>query len=250
MQVSSPNPSADETATTGLLTDSASGSDKMLPPLSPISSTSVLLGDESGAAATTSENPVEHQFRAAQLMTACFMALAHGANDVSNAAGPLAGIWNTYTTGVVATAHTNSVMWIVALSCVGAIVGLMFFGERVIATIGSKLVHMSPSRGYSVELGTALTVLVASFLGIPISSTHCVVGAVISVGIVDARGLNGVQWSPVYRILLSWLLTLPLAGGISAILFASLRPLLAGSAPPVPGAVLMYCIANCSLASP
>jgi inorganic phosphate transporter, PiT family len=161
---------------------------------------------------------VERVFAILMVFTACAMAFAHGSNDVANAVGPLAAIVNVVSTGVVG---AKSVMpsWILLLGGLGIVAGLATFGFKVMATIGKKITELTPSRGFAAELGAASTVVVASYFGLPISTTHTLVGAVLGVGL--ARGIGALNLNVIGGIFLSWLVTLP-AGAIMAIAFFSL----------------------------
>lgn len=157
---------------------------------------------------------VEKQFAIIQIMSACFVAFAHGANDVANAIGPVAAVLDIIKNGITnSTAATPS--WLLALGGVGIVIGLATWGWRVIETIGKKITELTPTRGYTAEFSAATTILIASKLGLPISTTHCLVGAVLGVGM--ARGLRALNLSTLKDIVLSWIITLP-ASAISAIL--------------------------------
>jgi phosphate/sulfate permease len=158
---------------------------------------------------------VEKIFGYLQIRSACLMAFAHGANDVANAIGPLAAAVGVLTTGTIA-AHSTVPTWTLALGGVGIVVGLATWGWRVIETIGKKITELTPTRGFSAEFGAALTILVASRLGLPISTTHTLVGAVIGVGM--ARGLEALDLRTVRHIVASWVVTVP-AGAVITILF-------------------------------
>ena len=149
---------------------------------------------------------VEGVFRYLQILTACYVAFAHGANDVANAAGPLATIIAIRRTQSV-TATVEVPFWILVAGAIGIVIGLSTFGARVIATIGHKITELTPSRGFAAEFAAATTVLVCSRLGLPISTTHTLVGAVIGVGL--ARGLSALNMRAVRGIINSWLITLP-----------------------------------------
>lgn len=159
---------------------------------------------------------VESIFGYLQIMSACLMAFAHGANDVANAIGPLSAAVTILETGVVA-AHTAVPTWALALGGVGIVFGLATWGWRVIATIGKKITELTPTRGFAAEFGAALTVLIASRIGMPISTTHTLVGAVIGVGL--ARGLEALDMSTTRDIVLSWLITVPAGATISVAFF-------------------------------
>jgi PiT family inorganic phosphate transporter len=165
---------------------------------------------------------VERVFGGLQVLTAAFVAFAHGANDVANAVGPLAAV-----VGIAKTAYTdvpNGVplaRWILAVGGIGIVIGLAMWGYKVIATVGRHITEITPSRGFSAEFATACTVLLASRLGLPVSTTHILVGAVVGVGI--AHGLGALNLRTVARIAGSWIATLPAAALISALLFVGLK---------------------------
>lgn len=148
-----------------------------------------------------------------QVLTAIFGSFAHGGNDVSNAIGPLISLWMIYHDGNV---HQNSEtpIYLLLYGGVGISLGLWIWGRRVIQTLGEDLTKISPSNGFTIEIGAASTVLLASKVGIPISTTHCKVGSIVFVGWVRSR--KGVDWSLFRNIILAWLLTLPVTGGLTA----------------------------------
>jgi sodium-dependent phosphate transporter len=155
-----------------------------------------------------------------QILTAVFGAFAHGGNDVSNAIGPLISLWLIGSTGLISQKAATP-MPILLYGGVGISLGLCILGRRVIKTLGEDLTKITPSSGFCIEIGSALTVLVASNIGIPISTTHCKVGSVVFVGRFRAR--ENVDWSIFRNIVVAWLVTLPVAGGISAAIMAGLR---------------------------
>jgi PiT family inorganic phosphate transporter len=158
---------------------------------------------------------VERVFGVLMIVTACGMAFAHGSNDVANAIGPVAAVVSVATSGVVGQ-QSPIPLWILLLGGIGIVVGLATFGIRVITTVGQKITHLTPSRGFAAELAAASTIVVASGTGMPISTTHTLVGAVLGVGM--ARGIAAIDMGVVGRILLSWITTIP-AGAILAIIF-------------------------------
>lgn len=158
---------------------------------------------------------VEKIFGVLMVFTACGMAFAHGSNDVANAIGPVAAIVSIVKTGVV-TQQSTLATWILLLGGVGIVLGLATYGWRVIRTVGRNITELTPSRGFAAELAAASTVVIASGTGLPISTTHTLVGAILGVGI--ARGIGALNLRVVRNIMLSWVVTLP-AGGILAILF-------------------------------
>jgi len=149
------------------------------------------------------------------VVTACGMAFAHGSNDVANAIGPVAAVISIAQEGTLTQKSPVSI-WILLLGGLGIVVGLATYGRHVIATVGSKITHLTPSRGFAAELAAATTIVIASGTGIPVSTTHTLVGAVLGVGM--ARGISAINLSVVGRIFLSWIITIP-AGAILAILF-------------------------------
>jgi PiT family inorganic phosphate transporter len=158
---------------------------------------------------------VERIFIFLQILTACFVAFAHGANDVANAIGPLSAAVQTIQDGVVA-AKSVVPMWALALGGVGIVLGLATYGWRVMETVGKKITELTPSRGFCAEFGAATTIVIASKLALPISTTHTLVGAVLGVGL--ARGIGAINLSTVRDIAISWVITIP-AGAILAIIF-------------------------------
>ncbi len=164
-------------------------------------------GDEQGHV-----KKVESVFRYLQIATACFVAFAHGSNDVANSIGPLAAIVATYETGEIAT-QVGVPLWVLLLGGIGIAVGLATYGYKVIETIGTKITDITPSRGFAAEFGAASTILAGSQLGMPISTTHTIVGAVIGVGF--ARGMNSLNLAVIWSILKSWVYTIPAAAGLT-----------------------------------
>ncbi len=163
---------------------------------------------------------LERAFIYLQVMTAASVAFAHGANDVANAVGPLVTIVNIYN-GIDIGAKIAIPLWVLVLGGVGIVIGISTWGYKVIYTIGSKITDITPTRGFSAELATAFTVLVFSKLGMPISTSHVIVGSVLGVGI--ARGLATVDYRVIRHIVYSWLLTIPIAMGFAAGTFILLQ---------------------------
>jgi len=148
------------------------------------------------------------------------MAFSHGANDVANAIGPVAGIIGIVQTGSVGTT-IGTPYWLLAIGGIGIAIGCLTWGRRVMRTVGAKITNLNHTRGFSVEFAAATTVLVASKIGMPVSTSHTVVGAVIGVGL--ARGLESIDLSVIKKIIISWLLTVPIAAATSAAIFICLR---------------------------
>ncbi len=160
---------------------------------------------------------VEKVFGILMIFTACSMAFAHGSNDVANAIGPLAAVNSVVQSGGVFAEQSGLPFWILILGGGGIVAGLAMWGYKVIATIGRNITELTPSRGFAAELAAATTVVVASGTGIPVSTTHTLVGAVLGVGL--ARGIGALNLNVVGRIFLSWVVTLPVGAGISIVFF-------------------------------
>ncbi len=159
---------------------------------------------------------VEDIFKVLQILTACYVAFAHGANDVANAIGPLAAVLSVSSTHKIAT-MVPVPMWVLAMGGVGIVIGLLLLGARVMETIGKKITEIVPSRGFSAEFSAATTVLICSKLGMPISTTHTIVGAVIGVGF--ARGIGALDLKVIKDIINSWFITLPATVLFSVVFF-------------------------------
>jgi len=169
---------------------------------------------------------VEGIFRNMQVITACYVAFSHGANDVANAIAPVAGIMGIVEgskSGLIKITALNAEIPIVLLLLggIGIAIGCMTWGRKVMKTVGGKITHLNHTRGFSVEFAAATTVLTASKLGMPVSTSHTVVGAVIGVGL--ARGLDAIDTGVIKKIVTSWLLTVPVAAVTSAGIFIILK---------------------------
>ncbi|KAF4214241.1 hypothetical protein CNMCM8980_006926 [Aspergillus fumigatiaffinis] len=162
------------------------------------------------------DNKVEHLWTTAQVCSAMIMSISHGANDISNAIGPFTTEYMTWHTGV-ASAKTDTPIWIKAVGGLGLGVGFWTFGYHIMRSLGNRITKHSPTRGYSMELGAAITVLLASRLGLPVSTTQCITGAVLGVALVN-MDLRSINWKQLGKIFLGWVLTLPCAGLISGII--------------------------------
>ncbi len=163
---------------------------------------------------------LERFFIYLQIMTASSVAFAHGANDVANAVGPLVTIVDIYN-NVSLGGETYIPLWVLALGGLGIVIGISTWGYKVIYTIGKRITEITPTRGFAAELATAFVVLVFSKLGMPISTSHVIVGSVIGVGF--ARGLATVDYRVIKNIVYSWIITLPVAMGFSAGIFLLLK---------------------------
>ena len=162
---------------------------------------------------------VEGIFRKLQIVTSCYVAFSHGANDVANAIAPVAAIIPLANGEMSLTAGIPTEL--LALGGIGIAFGCLTWGRRVMRTVGGRITNLTNTRGFSVDFAAATTVLVASKLGLPISTSHTVVGAVIGVGL--ARGLEAIDLSVIKKIVVSWLLTVPIAAATSAVIFICLR---------------------------
>jgi len=156
---------------------------------------------------------VENLFRRLQVMTSCYIAFSHGANDVANAVAPVVVV-------LVLAWKQIDAMYLLAIGGMGIAVGILTWGYKVIKTVGGKITALTNTRGFSIDFSAATVVLVASKLGLPISTTHTVVGAVIGVGL--ARGLDAVDLSVIKKIVYSWLLTLPASAALSILIYRGL----------------------------
>lgn len=168
---------------------------------------------------------VERVFRYLQVITACFVAFAHGSNDVANSIGPLAAIVSLFDgtswAGGPIEMSVGVPVWVLALGGVGIVVGLATYGYRVIQTIGSKITDITPSRGFAAEFGAATTIMIGTKAGIPLSTTHTVVGSVIGVGF--ARGMNALNLKIIWDIVKSWIYTIPFTAVLTMIVFHMLK---------------------------
>ena len=158
---------------------------------------------------------VENVFAVLMMITASAMAFAHGSNDVANAIGPVAAVVSVAQSGEVLQ-KAQLPIWILMLGGVGIVIGLATYGRHVITTVGSHITSLTPSRGFSAELAAAFTIVFASGTGMPVSTTHVLVGAILGVGL--ARGISAINLGVVGRIFLSWVITIP-AGALLSIVF-------------------------------
>jgi PiT family inorganic phosphate transporter len=169
-------------------------------------------------------NNVEKIFGILMIFTACCMAFAHGSNDVANAIGPIAAVVGVIESNGQVLDKVSLAWWILPLGAVGIVVGLMTFGARVIETIGSNITHLTPSRGFAAEIAAASTVVISSGLGLPISTTQTLVGAVLGVGM--ARGIAALNLSVIRNIFVSWVVTLPIGAFLSIIFFFIIKTIM------------------------
>ncbi|HCL57922.1 MAG TPA: phosphate permease [Spirochaetia bacterium] len=162
---------------------------------------------------------IEGTFKYLQIITACFMAFAHGSNDIANATGPIAAIVSSLGSNLM---KDNQIpVWILGVGAGGIILGLFTYGYKVMRTMGEKITEISPTRGFSAEFGAAFTVLLGSKLGLPVSTTHTIVGAIIGIGF--ARGIAAINKSVLKNIFLSWFVTLPAAAVFTVVSYLALK---------------------------
>jgi PiT family inorganic phosphate transporter len=167
----------------------------------------------------------EDIFRYLQVMTSCYVALAGGANDVANAMGPLSGIYFIVSTGSVAL-QVPVPVWLLGFGGAMIAVGIWTWGYRVIETVGLKVTELNNSRGFTIDFATATVILGATMLGLPVSTTHAAIGAYIGVGL--ARGLQAVDLGIIGRIMIYWIITVPVTAATAAVLYLILRAAIVG----------------------
>jgi PiT family inorganic phosphate transporter len=165
-------------------------------------------------------NSAEEVFRFIQVGTSCYVALAQGANDVANAVGPLAVIYFIVKTGSVGS-KVQVPTFLLLFGGIGILCGIWMAGYRVMDTLGKKITTLTNTRGFSVDFAAATTVLIASKMGLPVSTTHAAVGGVMGVGI--ARGIEAINFSIIFKIMIYWVLTVPVAAVTSMIIFKILQ---------------------------
>ena len=169
------------------------------------------------------DKKTEESFKYLQIFTAICDSFSHGANEVANAIGPYAAIVSIYINGEISknVEMDEYAYMILALGGIGISLGLILYGYKIIRAIGVKLCCITPSRGFSIELGSATIIIIGSRLGIPLSTTHCQVGSTIGVGsLEDFKGCSGINWRIAYKVFLGWIITLVVVGGTTALLTA------------------------------
>jgi len=164
---------------------------------------------------------VEKVFVPMMLFTACGMAFAHGSNDVANGVGPLAAVYGLVQSGGEVAQKSELPLWILLLGGFGIVVGLATYGHKVMRTIGTKITELTPTRGFCATMAAAATVVLASRTGMPVSTTHIAVGAVMGVGL--ARGIGAIDLRVIGGIVLSWIVTLPIGGVLAALFYFTLK---------------------------
>ncbi|WP_333361192.1 inorganic phosphate transporter [Microcoleus sp. N3A4] len=168
---------------------------------------------------------IEQQMARFQVLSACFVAFSHGSNDVGNAVAPLAAIAYIRRTGSFPSDDFSVPLWILVVGGAGIVIGLAIWGKNVIATVGEKIIELQPSGGFCAELATATTVLLASRFGLPVSTSHALVGAVVGVGLIKAW--KTVRWKTLLSIGSAWLVTIPIAAALGASIFSIAQWILA-----------------------
>lgn len=163
---------------------------------------------------------VERVFAVLMVCTACAMAFAHGSNDVANAVGPVAAVVSVAQAGVVGQSAPLA-PWVLLLGGIGIVIGLSTFGWKVMRTVGERITQLTPSRGFAAELAASSTIVFASATGMPVSTTHTLVGAVLGVGM--ARGISAINLRVVRNVLVSWVVTIPAGALLSIVFFFILR---------------------------
>ncbi|NOY71206.1 MAG: inorganic phosphate transporter [Gammaproteobacteria bacterium] len=166
---------------------------------------------------------VEKIFAVLMMVTACAMAFAHGSNDVANAIGPVAAVVSIVESGGMVNQQSALPIWILLIGAIGIVIGLVTYGHKVIATVGTEITDLTPSRGFCATLAAAATVVLASGTGMPISTTQTLVGAVLGVGM--ARGIAALNLVVIRKIFMSWIITLPVGACLSIIFFFILKAL-------------------------
>jgi len=169
------------------------------------------------AAAFQCDSLVEEMFKFLQLSSCCFFSLSHGANDVANAVGPFASVWGIYSTGRVETKAPVPI-WILIYGGIALDIGLITMGHHIMAALGNRLTLQTPSRGFCIQLGAMFTVMIASKVGIPVSTTHCISGATVAVGLCNGS-TDAVNWKLVAVIFGGWIVTCPAAAFLTGMLF-------------------------------
>ncbi|GAA5848074.1 hypothetical protein JCM5353_004839 [Sporobolomyces roseus] len=175
-------------------------------------------------------NETEATFSFVQVFTACVNSFAHGANDVSNAVGPFAVIYHTWSTGTISTKSSEVPVWQLVAAASLLVLGLATYGYNIMRVLGTKMTLHSPSRGFSMELGSAITVILASQYGLPVSTTMCITGATIGVALCNGD-LKSISWRTVAWIVTGWIITVPVVGTLAGCLLGLIL-----NAPRFPGA--------------
>lgn len=171
------------------------------------------------------QDDVERIFKVLQVVTACLLAFSHGSNDVSNAIGPFAAMYSMWRQNGVMSSIVSIPIWVLVLGGLGISTGLGLFGRPVMETVGTKITKLRPTMGFSVELSTALTVLIASELGLPVSTTHTLIGCIVAIGLSNGDR-HAVNKKVLKSIAGSWGITLPFSAAVTVVFYLLLRPFL------------------------
>merc|ERR1711865_137050 len=174
---------------------------------------------------------MEELFTPLLVISALCVAFAHGANDVGNAVGPLAVIYQVYDEGSIpASGKPNIPMWCLLMGAVGFVLGIVFLGSKTIATVGTKITKLTPTRSYATQIGAAIAVLASSVVGLPVSTSHCLVGSVVGVGLAQkCLGERGsLSLAVLKKIVLGWAFTIPLAMLVAVVVFLPFKALFTG----------------------
>lgn len=164
-------------------------------------------------------NEVEHTYSFVQILTACTASFAHGANDIGNSVGPWAVIYSAWSTGDAAKSKAAVPIWQLAVLSATISIGLITYGYNIMKVMGNKITYHSPSRGCSMEMGAAVTVLLFSQFSLPVSTSMCITGATVGVGLCNGS-LKAVNWQRVGLLVFSWIMTIPIASLIAGLLMA------------------------------
>jgi sodium-dependent phosphate transporter len=162
----------------------------------------------------------EKVYEVLQVVSACCVAFAHGSNDVANAMGPFSAIYSVYTTHSIPGSKSEAPRWIFVIGGFGIILGLLMYGYNIIGHLGTHLIHLTPSRGFSAELAAGMTISLASFFGIPVSTTQIIVGSEVGVGLCEWRK-GSIGWSVLGYTCLGWIWTILLGATMCAALFSA-----------------------------
>lgn len=171
------------------------------------------------------QDDVERIFKVLQVVTACLLAFSHGSNDVSNAIGPFAAMYSMWMNNGRIGNLINIPPWVLVLGGLGISTGLGLFGKPVMETVGTKITKLKPTMGFSVELSSALTVLIASELGLPVSTTHTLIGSIVAIGLLNGDH-SAVNKNVLMSISASWGVTLPVSAFVTILCYVILRPFL------------------------
>lgn len=173
--------------------------------------------EESGELTTVSEVDVaEKGFASLMVITACVVSFAHGSNDVSNSVGPFTAVVEIYSTKGIKAGSTAPI-WVLVVGGIGIVIGLGTYGHKVMATVGGKIAKLTFSRGFAAQIATALTVLTATQMGVSVSTTHCLIGAITGVAMVE--GNDKINVNTIKRIVMSWVITIPAAALFAIFLY-------------------------------